>query len=500
MKQPSLITQPQYPLDKADFAPEPFHKILYVCIYKVAQSGAEEITEVEIENYVKNYPPQYETLQDNNYFEFINTVKELSVLSNYEMYYTTVRKFSMLRELKASGMDISPYYDELQDEEVRNAQLAKWTIQSILSDIETKTSAARTKYDIKYVRDEIMAGEDTQGLIDSFKVRPAFGAMLQSGYLSTVWNGWCRGHLLLRAGASSSGKSRTSIADLTQVGALEIWDDEFEDYVPNPNYQSPTLFIATEQDIRTEIEPMFLSSISGVEYRHITNGALTDDEEKRVLKAGEILAESKLDIVSMPNFTCKSLERKIKEKVETLGVGYVVFDYMEVQADLSAEFKQMSAVVPRQDLILLNLTSELKRMCEDYNIGMLTGMQLNDGWKEAKFIDESYLAGSKAVKNKLDSGSIIVPTTYLKRDMAILESQFARLRPGIGKKRKPLPNICETIFKGRHSIYGDRRLRLWTYFDRGRFRRFDYFITNDDNEIQYDIRPVKLKEDKDEEV
>lgn len=495
MLQPNLLFQPSFPLSKKDFSPEPFHQILFICIAKVAQSGAEEITEVEIENYAKNFPAQLETLVDNNYFEFISTVKELCVLSNYEMYYTAVRKFGLLRELKEQGFDIKDYFDELQDEDGQMAKLNEWSIQDILGDIELKGAKLRGKYDVKYVRNEITAGEHTQELINNFKQRPAFGALFQSGYLSTIWNGWSRGHLVLRGGASSSGKSRCSVADLCNVGMLELWDDEAQDFIPNLNYQSPTLFIATEQDIETEVEPMFLAAVSGVEYRRIVNGLIDEEETKRVLKAGEIIQQSHLDICSMPNFTVKGLERKIKEKVENNGIEYMVFDYMEVQADLSAEFKAISAVTPRQDLILLNLTSELKRIAEDNLVGILTGMQLNDGWKEARFIDESFLAGSKAAKNKIDNGSIIVPTTYLKKDMKILEATFNSKRRGFGANRQHLPNICETIFKGRYSIYGDRRLRLWSYFDRGTFRRYDYFVTDDNNDIQRDIKPSVIKEE-----
>lgn len=493
LHQPSLLTLPQYPLCSKDFEPVPFHQVMFVAIAKLAKEGVQEATEIEIENVVKNHPAQMEILQDNSFMDFIYTSKQLCVFENYEYYYTTIRKFSLLRDMQEDGFDISEFYDEAADEEEESARLEQTTIQEILSHVEFKSAQLRTKYDVKYVRDEIKAGEDTQGLIDSFKEQPSFGALLQSGYLNTIWNGWSRGHLILRAGASSSGKSRCSVADLCQVGATMLYSDADDDFVPNPNYQSPTLFIATEQDIRTEVEPMFLACISGVEYRRIKNGLLDDHEESRVLKAGEILKQSNLTICSMPNFTSRSLERKIKEQVELNGIQYMVFDYMEIQSELSAEFKANSAVTPRQDLVLLSLTSDLKRYCEDYNVGMLTGMQLNDGWKEARVIDESFLAGSKAAKNKLDAGSIIVPTTYLKRDMKILDQYFQKR----GIKQFKKPNICESIFKGRYSIYGDRRLRLWTYFDRGTFRRHDFFVTDDNNEIQYDIKPTlaKLKED-----
>ena len=297
---------------------------------------------------------------------------------------------------------------------------------------------------------------------------------------------------MLRAGASGVGKSATSIADLCCVGVLEMWDDIEQDFISNDNYQTPTLYIATEQELRSEIEPKFLSCVSGVEYSRITKGLITKEEERRVLKAGKILKESGLTLCSMPNFTSKSLERKIKEQVELNGIGYMAFDYMEVQADLSGEFKANSAVVPRQDLVLLSLTSDLKRYCEDYNVGILSGMQLNDSWKEARFVDESCLSGSRAVKNKVDYGSIIVPTSYLKKDMKLLDSFFKRR--GFGSDREKRPNICEFIFKSRYSIYGDRRLKIWTYFDRGTFRRHDYLITNDDNEVQYDIKPTEQEE------
>ena len=250
MLQPNLLFQPSFPLSKKDFSPEPFHQILFICIAKVAQSGAEEITEVEIENYAKNFPAQLETLVDNNYFEFISTVKELCVTSNYEMYYTAVRKFGLLRELKEQGFDIKDYFDELQDEDGQMAKLNEWSIQEILGDIELKSIKLRGKYDVKYVRDEMDAGEDTPELLEHFEEKPAFGALLQSPYLSTLYQGWCRGHLLLRSAPSGVGKSRLAVADLMTVGAKQMWDEDAQDFIDNPNYQGPTFFIHSEMSTR----------------------------------------------------------------------------------------------------------------------------------------------------------------------------------------------------------------------------------------------------------
>lgn len=490
MNNPQLLFNPSYPLTKTDFDPEPVHRIIFIATCKLAEAGAGNISEVEIDNYVKDYPAQYEILNESNFLDFVPTVKELCSLESFELYYTTLRKFSLLRELKEEGYNIAPYFDEMLDETEQMAKLNKWTIGEILTDIEFKSAKLRTKYDVKYVRNEIKAGENVAERLEAFKEQPSFGALFQSGYLSTIWNGWCRGHLGLRGSPSGVGKSRLGVADLTRVGAKEIWSPEVNDFVVNDNYQSPTLFIATEQDIETEVEPMFWSAVSGVEYRSIKNGLCTPDEEKRVIQAGEIIKDSNLHITSMPNFNTKLIHRKIKEMVECEGIGYCVFDYMEQQGDISQEYREVVGSAGRQDQVLLYLATELKVMAEDMNVGILTSQQLNDSWKTTTYIDETSLAGGKSTKNKIDFGSIVIPTPYLRKDLKQVEPYLKRR--GVGENRQPVPNICEFIFKSRYGIYGDKRLKLWSYFDRGTFERTDYFVTDDENNVLDDIQPSEL--------
>ena len=491
MNNTQLLFNPSYPLTKTDFDPEPVHRIIFIATCKLAEAGAGNVSEVEIDNYVKDYPAQYETLNDSNFLDFVPTVKELCSFDSFELYYTTLRKFSLLRELKEDGYNIADYYDEMLDETEQMAKLNKWTIGEILTDIEFKSAKLRTKYDVKYVRNEIKAGENVAERLEAFKEQPSFGALFQSGYLSTIWNGWCRGHLGLRGAPSGQGKSRLGVADLTKVGAKEIWMPEANDFVVNDNYQSPTLFIATEQDIETEVEPMFWSAVSGVEYRSIKNGLCTPEEEARVIQAGEIIKNSNLHITSMPNFTAKSIKRKIKEMVECEGIGYCVFDYMEQQGNISQEYREVVGNAGRQDQVLLYLSTELKKIAEDMDVGILTSQQLNDSWKTLSFIDETALAGGKSVKNKCDFGSIFLPTSYLRKDLKQIEPYLKR--KGVGDNRQPIPNICEFVFKSRYGIYGDKRLKLWSYFDRGTFQRHDYFVTDDENNVLADIRPTELE-------
>ena len=56
-------------------------------------------------------------------------------------------------------------------------------------------------------------------------------------------------------------------------------------------------------------------------------------------------------------------------------------------------------------------------------------------------------------------------------------------RKGFGESRTPMPNIIEYIYKGRYSIYSSGNIKVWSHFDRGTFRRKDFFVTDANNEI-----------------
>ena len=608
------------------------HQIIYLCIQRLVRNGVQEVTEIEIENVAKNHPAQMEILQDNNYFDFIVTMKEFAIIDNYDYYYQTTRKFALLREMKDQGYDITKFYDEDGNEEEQLSRLEKENIGYILNDVEADISKLRSKYDVEFVRDEMKAGEDTDQLLEAFKEKPAFGAYLQSPYLSTLWQGWCRGHLLLRSAASGVGKaipddtmiptttgwryvrsimvgdylydrlgkptkvlgvfhqglktvweislsdgrkakccdehlwqvnikgedyvlplktmvklrekgcdmfipnspmffkykeyyepneigeyslitniecldyhqymtcfivdnpehlflmndyivthnSRLAVGDLINVCATEIWDDTVKDFIGNNNYQGPGFFIHTEMNQRKEIAPMFLAAISGVEYKYIVRGLCDEAEEARVKKAGEILLQSNITIVDMPDFTNASIDRKIKELVEREGCAYGVFDYVQIQSALAEEYKRLTNMPVREDLVLKNSVLELKNMAERYNIGILSMTQLNDSWKTSPFPDESCLSGSKAMKVKLDGGSIVV--SCKERQKEVKEIDPLLIRKGAKFKEKgQSPNIIEYIYKSRFGEYGDQKIKIFSYFDRGTFRRKDFLCCDANN-------------------
>lgn len=493
IKNNELIVSKKYPLVKNDFDGNLFHKTIYRAIARLYQDGCAAISEVEIDTFLQAYPVDYEVFQDNDGLEFISTIVDLCSLENYEMYYNTIRKFSLLRDMRQSGIDITAYYDESQSMESQLTNLNQYEMQDILNEFDSKATYLREKFDVNYIREEMWAGEDTKNLIEEFEVVPAFGALLHSPFLSTLYQGWNRGHLLMRSGDSGSGKTRVSVGDLCNVCLTQRWDEEEQDFIPNLNYQSPGFFIHTEMDTRTEINPMFLACVAGVEYRDITNGKLTQEEKLRVLKAGEILEESRLKIASMPDFTSKTLERKIKEMVEGFGASYGVFDYVQLQSAIASEYRNLTKLPPREDLVLKSLVTHLKNIAEKYSVGIMTMTQLNDNWKTALFPDESCLSGAKSMKVKLDAGSIIINPKERPKELKKIQPYITA--KGFGNKRI-YPNMIEYVYKSRFGEYGDQKIKVWSHFDKGTFRRIDMFCTDGDDMLVSVPRSIIRGDDK----
>lgn len=472
MNNPDLIFSEKYPLSKKDFKPVDLHYVLYQAIAKLASCGAGMITEVEIDNLVRNYTASYEILQDSDWIGFVTTMKELANSENYELYYTTIRKFSLLRDMKSNGHNITDYYDEALSEESQTEKLNQYTIQDIINDVELKANSYRNKYDTTFTRAEMWAGDGFEDVLEGFKEAPAYGAILSSPYLTTLYQGWCRGHLLMRSAPSGYGKSKAAIGDLCYTSAQEMWSDEIGDFIVNPNYQGGGFYIHTEQKQDTEIQPNFIACISNVPYHKIRTHDLTHEEELRVKKAAQIIRESRIRLIDMPDFTITKLEKKIKECAIGHGLTYGVFDYLWDNNAAGAELKASTGVAQRQDMLFLSMASQLKMMAETYDVGIYTMSQLNGNEKHNEIIDEACVFGSKSIKTKLDAGSIMLRPRAKEWKKA---EPYMRAK-GIGPQIKP--NVIDHVYKTRYGILDKENIKVWAYFDKGTCRRTDLFCTD----------------------
>ena len=118
---PNLMLSSKYKIGENDFRckgceDSKFHHILYRTMYNLVASGAEEIDNVVVDTFLRNYPEQYALCKQYDFINFIPEIKRVASEDNVAYHYDVVRKFAMLREYKACWFDIHEIYDETKDE------------------------------------------------------------------------------------------------------------------------------------------------------------------------------------------------------------------------------------------------------------------------------------------------------------------------------------------------------------------------------------------------
>ena len=473
LKEPELILSNKYNLTKEDFKPSKFHSILFSIINNLSIKGIRDIEPIDIGNLCSPHKAQMEVLEDNNYIDFVETIKSIAKEKNFIYYYNNLRKFTVLRYYKNEGFPIEKIYDETLDDDSQMEKLNGLSVEDIITYFGDIQSKIKKEFVGNGTQEEIQAGVGFEETKERFKETPYYGANLQSLYQTSLYRGWCRGHLILRSAPSGFGKTILGVADLCMVCAKEYWDIEKEKWVVNKNRQGAGLFINTEMDLMTELTPMFIAWIANVSRSDIADGVYHIGEEERVDYAIKVLQESEIYLVDDPKFTISSLESTLRDYAENKNILYAIMDYLQDNGIVGKEMKKTHEIVAR-DTIILNLAENLKVIARELNIGIMTSTQLNGNEKTADIIDEACLSGGKAIKNKIDAGCIIM---FPRKKELQLTENFGVKRGFHGMK----PNIVSHSFKIRFGKYGTN-IKIFQYADLGTGRITDLYVVNVFNE------------------
>lgn len=471
---PSFALSDKFPLTKQDFEPQIFHLRLYQDIMALAKRGAQSISAMDCYTLCQNNAEVKRVFDDNSLTDFIDTIKQIVSVDNFELYWTGVRKATLLREYAKAGFDISRFEGEPE----------KHGIQEILDYYDGLAINIRKQfYQDKSTR-ELRAGDGFEEIKERFKTEPAFGATTFSRYLNTAARGWQQGQLTMHGAVSGSGKTGVALYNAALVACPELWDDDAGCYQPNPCYQhKAALFIQYELNDQEELTPKLIGSISGVPTYHLLNGNYDDGEEERVDKAVEILHDSNIYFVTMPSFTNDKLKACIKEYATLHDVGYVVFDYVSQQSTVSSDIAKKNGVATRSDQVLSDIVSNLKDIAVENNVAILTFCQTNANVNNQEILDAGCLAGSRAMQDKLDVGGIIMPLRRQEKEVADMMIENASYQ---GKR----PNRILHLFKVR---FGNQiqHLKIWGKLDLNTGRWMDCWCTDSDNK-PYDMTRTKL--------
>lgn len=487
-KNPKLLERDdKYKFNEQDFYDE-FHQLVFGCMYNLWQLGAKEITLPAIEDYLAQRPKALATYKANKGPEFILKAAEMANVNTFDYYYNRMKKMSLLRAYEEMGMDLTWLYnpDEVMDMKRKQAQ-EDWLDNATLADIYNKINDKIDSIKLQYVENVTDGGcqisEGIDELIDSFAETPAVGYPLYDIYTSTTARGARLGKFYLRSAATNVGKTRAMVGDACFIGCSQMWSLKENKWVTTGACQS-VLFIATEQTL-DEIQISAVACISGVEEDHIVMHEYFTGEWERIVKAKQLLKQSKIQFICMPDFSMDDVENMIKKHIRENQVEYIFFDYIHSSAKILTEIGGKSGVKNlREDNILFLLASKLKDIAVQYGVFILSSTQLNADYQTSETPDQNLLRGSKAIADRIDWGGIMLETT--KEDREKVEA-FCK------KNNLPIPNVKMSIYKNRANKW--KGIYLWMSTQTGICRFETLFVTDwACNIIEMPLLNIKVEE------
>lgn len=464
----------KYTITEEDF-PDQFHKIAFGAIYKIYELGAEKITLENIADFLSARPKSEAVFKQQKGEEWLLKVADSSMPSAFDYYYSRLKKMSLLRAYDNYGIDVSYIYDpdnilDVKKKQLQEDYLDNATLDEIARKVDDRIDAIRAEYVDDVYGEAHQAGEGVLDLIERLKQYPEVGVPLYGPLINTVTRGARLKKFYLRSAPTGVGKTRTMIADACYIACNKIYDDVFG-WIKN-GVAEPTLYITTEQELE-EVQTMMLAFLSAVNEEHILNGKYVGDEETRVVEAAKILSESPLYVEVLPDFSLQDIEDKIKKNIRDHDVKYVFHDYIHTSLKILEEITRRSGGVRlREDNVLFMLSIRLKDLCNKYGIFIMSATQLNGSYTDAEIPDQNLLRGAKAIADKIDYGSILLP---------VKEDDIESLARILSANTFDRPNIKLSIYKNRRGSY--KGLYLWCKGDLGCCRVKPMFATTYDYEI-----------------
>lgn len=233
---PKLIINPDYKLSADDF-PDKFHKIVFASINNLANNSIhlEEITAVDIDNYLSDKPDLYKIWRDTNGIKYIMDTKELSNDGLFEYSYHKVKKHSLLREMLKNGFDISEIYpiDDMNIITESAEQLDNMTESDIIEYYTNKIIDVRNNWNIDSgTMEDFTAGDDLEGLFEELKEEPDVGYPFSNGYYNTLFRGMRESKYMLRSARSGFGKAVDNETVIpTTDGFKKVGEVKYGDYL-----------------------------------------------------------------------------------------------------------------------------------------------------------------------------------------------------------------------------------------------------------------------------
>lgn len=232
IKQPNLCLDSRYKLTSEEFEyTSKFSAIMFVVINNLASNGTQTITLLDVNAFLEPYEAQYNIYKDNNGDDYISLISSITAEDNFESYYNEFKKLSLLNTYYSNKFDISKFWDFEKSDDKNYEILNQYSIKDIIDSYDAVQESVKLNYSSSILK-QLKCGDGFEDVKELFKETPYFGAVMESPIQTTLYRGWCRGHLLLRSAPSGFGKAQPVDTIIpTPNGNTRIGDIKVGDYV-----------------------------------------------------------------------------------------------------------------------------------------------------------------------------------------------------------------------------------------------------------------------------
>jgi len=467
LRQPTLMHENKYILTESDF--DGLHKIIFGVIFNLSVEGLTKITPLDVDLYLKQYSKQYDAYSKEGgltYLQMVYGVVDATFdISQFDLYYKRVKKFTILRDFDSNGVDIKQFYNpdaaftEMDEEE---RKLNEIEITDIFNSVRQKVSVIEDKNISKSNLKAINVSSGLSDLVNELKENPEVGYPLDGEIMNFAARGARLGKLYLFSAPSGHGKTRFLVGNACALSMPYIEDGKI---IKKANL-APVLFVATEME-PDEIQTLVLSYVSGVNEDRLLSNTCTPEDDRLIAVALKIIEQYsdnfRIEKVSDPSVT--GLRSKLTKYILNDKYYHIFYDYIFTSPALNMEFSRSGL---REDVILTMLSNTLKEIASDYNVFVYSGTQVSRGWEKAQFRNENFLAGAKGIGDKIDFG--IIATKLFPADMEKIQTLLDQ--EGIDE----IPNIVLDVYKNRRGRITNAK--IYRIFDYGTCRCKDLIMTD----------------------
>ena len=467
MKNPLFLGEANtYCLTPNDFS-RPLDKQIFAAIYNLFSGGAEKVTIMDIEDYFKAHPVAHKNFMDNNGIEYLQDAEDFGVVENFSYYYTTLKKYNAIKDLKKEGFDTSEFFSDDPLDDKREEKMKKFdemTVVQIFDKVKSKLAKLEGDYAAGASTKVCLAVENISNLLESIKKTPEVGMNLPGHIFNTVVRGARKGKFYLQSSGTGVGKTRRMVGEACYIAYPIRYDWNKKEWEPIGSCEK-VLYVGTEQTI-SEIQTLILAYLSGINEEKILYGKY-NEEEKEILSQTLLVMEKykeNFTIAQLPDPTIQLVKATIRKECLLKGIEYVFYDYIFSSPGLLSEFRDLRV---REDVALGMLSTALKDIAVELDVFMRSATQVNGDLMEIKGIrDQRCIRGAKSIADKIDCGMVtakVIPQELLTLDKLI-------------KEKGILPNQVSDIYKMRRGRFND--IRIWTEMDLGTCRIKDLFVTD----------------------